>query len=229
MKRIVVEAITVNLIIVIVLSTLGIYSGISVNVFNGSIKPIYRAQREGKTVSLMINVYEGNEWLEGYLEILDKENITATVFVGGIWAEKNGDLVKKIATKHEIGNHGYNHKLHTRLSQEESRSEIQKTNKLIEKYTGKKCTLFAPPSGDVNESVVNDATACGCNTIMWTVDTIDWREKDVNKILGRVERKLEDGAFILTHPTEATVKALPEMILYIKAKGYSFVTVGSTL
>jgi len=189
-------------------------------------KPIYKVETDEKTISLMINVYEGEEIVLEYLKLFEKENIKVTFFIGGCWAAKNTELVKKIYDAgHEIGNHGYNHKLHTKLTSEQSQNEMMRTNSLIKKITGKSCSLFAPPSGDVNSTVVLDAKKCGMATIMWSADTIDWRDNDVDKIYNRVERNLTNGVLVLMHPKEATLQTLPSIILLAKAQGYQFKTV----
>ena len=192
--------------------------------------PIYRAETEDKNIALMINVYEGAEYVLEYLELFEKENIRATFFIGGCWAEKNRSVVEKIAdSQNEIGNHGYNHKLHTKLSEEDSINEIKKTNELLKDITGKDCTLFAPPSGDVNEQVVKQAEKLKMQTVMWSADTIDWRDQSVKKIYDRVERNLKPGVLVLMHPTAATLKALPEIILLCKSQGYTFMTVSEII
>ena len=57
---------------------------------------------------------------------------------------------------------------------------------------------------------------------MWTVDTIDWRDHDKEKIYKRVERNVQPGALVLMHPTASTLEALPDIILLLKSKGYVF-------
>ncbi|MBR2860377.1 MAG: polysaccharide deacetylase family protein [Clostridia bacterium] len=226
------ETVAVNLIIILMLCVLWGYSlkqNVSVSAFAGN-GPVYKAAGEEKTISLMINVYQGDEIIKEYLELFEKENIKATFFLGGCWAAKSKDCVREIYNAgHEIGNHGYNHKLHTKLTREQSKNEILRTNSLLKEITGKTPTLFAPPSGDVNESVVNDATECGCITIMWSADTIDWRDQDAKKIYSRVERNLQPGVFVLMHPTKATLEALPDVILLARAQGYTFTTVSQAL
>lgn len=216
------ETLAINMIIMVMLFIIGGYSmreGGSIETFS----PIYKMETEEKEVYLMVNVYEGKEYVEEYLKLFDKEGVKATFFIGGCWAAKNGDTVKMIYNYgHEIGNHGYNHKLHTKLSREQSREEIQRTNALLRELTGKTPVLFAPPSGDVNDLVTEDAKSLKMKTIMWTVDTIDWRDHDKEKIYKRVERNIQPGALVLMHPTEATLEALPDIILLLKAKGYVF-------
>ena len=227
------ETFAINMIIVVMLCIIWGYSyreGESVQVFLTQKEPVYRIETEEKNISLMINVYQGEEYVKEYLKLFEKERIKATFFLGGCWANKNTGLVKEIYNKgHEIGNHGYNHKMHTKLTSVQSKNEIMRTNTLIREITGQSPKLFAPPSGDVNESVVQDAYACGYTTIMWTADTIDWRDQDVKKIYSRVERNLKPGVLVLMHPTEATLKTLPDIILLAKAKGYTFKTVGEQL
>ncbi len=227
------ETLVINMIIVVMLCAIGGYSyreGKSVETFMAQKEPVYKIETEEKNISLMINVYQGEEYVKEYLRLFEKENVKATFFLGGSWMAKNKDTVKEIYNKgHEIGNHGYNHKMHTKLTREQSKNEIMRTNELIREITGRNCTLFAPPSGDVDENVVNDAYDCGCTTIMWTADTIDWRDQDAKKIYNRVERNMKPGMLVLMHPTEATLKSLPDIILMAKAHGYSFKTVGDQL
>lgn len=227
------ETLVINMIIVVMLFIIGGYSvrdSISVETFIMQNEPIYKIDTEEKTVSLMINVYQGEEYVKEYLKLFEKENIKVTFFLGGSWIVKNTDTVKEIFDNgHEIGNHGYNHKMHTKLTSEQSKNEITRTNELIRQITGKDCVLFAPPSGDVNENVVKDASDCGCATIMWSSDTIDWRDQDVDKIYNRVKRNIKPGLLVLMHPTDATLKALPDIILLLKANGYIFKTVGEQL
>lgn len=232
MKKILTEAFSVNLIIAFMLFALGAYSlknvkSISAFADTGA---IYKADTEEKKIALMINVYENGDIVEEYLEIFEKENVKATFFIGGSWAAKNKETVNKIHDKgHTLGNHGYNHKMHTRLDEKGNIDEISRTNALIKEITGEKCTLFAPPSGDVNGSVVACAEKCGCKTVMWSCDTIDWRDSDREKVFSRIKRNLKPGALILMHPKQVTLDLMEEIVSYIKNEGYSFETVDNLI
>ncbi len=62
---------------------------------------------------------------------------------------------------------------------------------------------------------------------MWSIDTIDWREdSNKEKIKERIISKIHNSAIVLMHPTEETVKALPEIITYLLDKGYRIGTIG---
>ena len=80
-----------------------------------------------------------------------------------------------MADGHEIGNHSYNHPDMRTLTRERALEQITKTNRQIEESLGKKPKWFAPPSGSFKEETVKLAKQEGMETIMWTVDTIDWQ------------------------------------------------------
>ena len=55
--------------------------------------------------------------------------------------------------------------------------------------------------------------------ILWSADTIDWREgSDARTIFSRVMKKDMDGAIVLMHPKPETVKALPDLIDAVREK-----------
>ena len=61
-------------------------------------KPIYNGNRGGKSVSLMFNVYQGTEYIDGIIETLESHGANATFFIGGIWAEKTAMPCKRFLT-----------------------------------------------------------------------------------------------------------------------------------
>ena len=149
-------------------------------------------------------------------------NILAIVHL----AELAADIA---AAGHEIGNHGYSHTSPNASSQEEITDEIQRTEQSIKAATGVTTTLYAPPSGECEAHVLEAADNLGYDTILWSVDTIDWQKPDAATIIERVESKIHGGAIILAHPTASTVEALPTIIDDLKEEGYNFVTVSSNL
>ena len=60
----------------------------------------------------------------------------------------------------------------------------------------------------------------GYTVIMWTRDTIDWRDHDAALIAERALKGIKAGDLILLHPTEKTVEALPSILDGIAAAGY---------
>lgn len=190
----------------------------------------YNGDVTQNNVSFMVNVYWGTEYLEDMLDIFDLYNVKTTFFVGGSWAAKNIDMLKEIYERgHEIGNHGYNHKDQDTLSQKQNIDEISMNHKLISANLGIEMNLFAPPSGAFDDELVDIALSLNYRTIMWTHDTIDWRDKDTALITKRATTNLSNGDLILMHPTKNTMEALSEILSYAKNNGFNATTVTKTL
>lgn len=181
-------------------------------------------------ISLMINVYWGEGLIDGFLDTLREYGAKATFFIGGSWADDHVDLVKKIAEEgHEIGSHGYFHREHDKLNLQENKEEIRTSAEFLSLASGRKVKLFAPPSGAYNDDTVNAAESLGLETIMWTRDTIDWRDKDENLCFRRATENASGGDFILMHPMEHTLKALPKILKHYQQIGLYPITVSDNL
>ena len=196
-------------------------------------EPVYQGTNTEQKVALAINVDWGEDVLPGMLDTLAEENVKATFFVTGRFAEKFPELVRNIADAgHEIGNHGYKHPHPDELSVEQNQKDITEAETVLEKLTGTKPVLYAPPYGEHGKTCLTAAEQCGYTTILWTMDTIDW-EKPAPDHETLVERasgdKLASGAIILMHPKEHTAEALADIIGAIGAKGYSCVKVSEVL
>ena len=188
---------------------------------------IYRSAGENAVgVSLMFNVYWGTNEVYQILEILDKYDAKASFFIGGCWADDNVECLKEIYNQgHDIGNHGYFHKDHAKLSLMENQKEISSCNRFIELSLGIKTTLFAPPSGAYSNEMLTACDALGMKTILWSKDTIDWRDKDAALIYTRATKNVVKGDFILMHPMQATVNALEDILKYYQSHNLKVVGV----
>ena len=181
-------------------------------------------------VSLMFNVYWGTEYIADILAILNKYNAKCTFFVGGSWAMENPEVLQLIyANGHEIGNHGYYHKQHSKLTFQQNVEEISLCNKVVFELIGVVPTLFAPPSGDLSVETLQASQSLSCKTIMWTRDTIDWRDKDSKLIFQRATKEIVGGEFILLHPTLHTLQSLEKMLQYYKSQNLTVATVSNNL
>ena len=190
---------------------------------------IYHGNTESNKVSLMINVYWGTEYIEDMLNTLQKYNITTTFFVGGQWVEKEPEMLNKIISYgHEIGNHGYFHKDQEYLDYTQNYQEIKVNHELVKTMSNYTMNLFAPPSGSFNKSTIQASKDLGYSTIMWSKDTIDWRDKDANSIYSRAV-KAKGGDLILAHPTKCTLQALPLILEYFKLNNLVVTTVSECL
>lgn len=223
----------VNCLIVLILaglSVLAIWGG-NMLVNTSTVSGVYyNGDKSSKNVSLMINVYWGTEYLDQMLEILKENDVKTTFFIGGTWAVLNEDMLQKIYQDgHEIANHGYHHKDHDKLDEKGNLNEISTTHTIVKELLNVEMNLFAPPSGAYDKTTVSVASSLGYKTIMWTRDTVDWRDKDAELIYSRAIKNASGGDLILMHPTEKTVEALPRIIDWFKQNGFNLTTVSQTI
>ena len=191
---------------------------------------VYSGNEANNDVCFMFNVYQGNDEVKAILDICDVYNVKTTFFVGGCWAVNNLDLVKEIYTRgHELANHGFYHKEQDSLDFEQNMQEISMCHKVISENLGIEMTLFAPPSGAYNIATVDAATALNYRTIMWSHDTIDWRDQDADLIYKRATKDLSNGDFILMHPTKKSVEALTNILSTAINNGFYPTTVSNCL
>ena len=189
-------------------------------------RAIYSGDENTNSVSLTFNVYENTEIVKGIVNVLKEKGVSATFFVGGCWADDNKETLKLIVDSgFELGNHGYFHKDHKKLSESYNLQEIQNCQNIVYSLIGYKMNLFAPPSGSYSQTTLKVAKELGLKVIMWSKDTIDWRDSDENLIFTRATNLVKSGDLILMHPKAHTLNALPKIIDEIKKKGLDITTV----
>ena len=166
------------------------------------------------------------------LSILREKNIKATFFVVGEQVEKFPMLVQQeIADGHEVGSHSYSHPTLTTLNKNELEKELARTEQSILKVAPKP-TLFRPPGGFYNDTILKMARDDGYITILWSVDPYDWRYPPVGDIVNVVLKDSKPGSIILLHDGKypsSTPEALGFIIDSLSTRGYEFVTVSELL
>jgi peptidoglycan/xylan/chitin deacetylase (PgdA/CDA1 family) len=106
------------------------------------------------------------------LTILKNNDVKATFFLCGYWVDKYPDEVKKIyADGHDIGNHSNTHPHSSQLSLEENKTNIMAAHNKVKALLGIDMTLYRPPFGEYNDTVLNAAKECNYYPIQWDVDT----------------------------------------------------------
>lgn len=193
-------------------------------------QPIYSGLADKKEIALTFNVFWGQEYVPGILDILKENGVQATFFLGGTWVEQYPALAREIATSgQEIESHGYSHPHVDNLSEDANFREIKKAEGIIVKYTGEKPSFFAPPYGERGPAVLSAAEMAGYRTVLWTTDTIDWQLPDPSVIVRRVTQGAAPGCIVLMHPTAPTLHALPTIIAELKRRGYRLVDLDTML
>ncbi|HEY4578781.1 MAG TPA: polysaccharide deacetylase family protein, partial [Savagea sp.] len=158
------------------------------------------------------------------LETLEKYKAKGTFFMLGSRVKEYPDLAVRIRDEgHELGNHSWSHPLLTRISADKVAQEINSTVDIIEQTTGQKPTVFRPPYGGFNQTVVDQLK--GIPVIMWEVDTNDWKYRSEARLLEEVKKQVHDRSIILMHDIhKTTADGLDAVIQYLKDEDYHFVT-----
>ena len=162
------------------------------------------------------------------LDTLEKYNAKATFYVIGQRVQLYPDVVKAAYDAgHEIGVHTWTHPLLTKLSATEIMNEIYQTSDAIVSITGEHPKTLRPPYGAYNQ-LVKDCVMFPI--INWSVDTLDWKTKNVRSIVQTVKAKTQNGSIILMHDIHKTsAEAVDTIVRELSEQGYRFVTVSELL
>lgn len=193
--------------------------------------PIYCTKQTEKIVSLSFDAAWGNEDTEELIEIMKKYNIKATFFLVGDWVKKYPESVKALSDAGmEIGNHSDTHPNMTELSKSSMIEQLNSCNDKIEAVTGKRPTLFRPPYGAYNNSLIEVMDDVNMKCIQWDVDSLDWKDLSADKIAERVTSKVKEGSIVLFHnAAKHTPEALPSIIDFLLNNGYKIVPISEQL
>lgn len=187
--------------------------------------PIYSVNTDEKKVALTFDAAWGADKTSKIVEILTNEGVGGTFFLVGFWSEKYADKIKEIdAAGLDIGTHSNTHPKMSQLTSSQIEDELTVSMNLITSVTNKEVRFFRPPYGDYNDQLLTVADNLGLQTIQWSVDSLDWKGLSADQILTRVKAGVHNGAIILFHNnSDNIVEALPQVIAFLKAEGYSMV------
>ncbi len=154
-------------------------------------------------------------------EVLMTEKLIRSAINGNINTDQNNTETKQQDTLNTGSNsNSVNHDLN-------NNSNVQTSTSSVNSIEVSK--LFAPPSGSIGDNMFKACDELGYKVIMWTRDTIDWRDQDPALITKRALNNIKSGDLILMHPTKATVEALPAILDSIKAQNLVATTVSNTI
>ena len=160
------------------------------------------------------------------LDGLKERKVRATFFLIGENVEKdeNEKIVKRMYEEgHLIGNHTYTHCNLSKLETGEAKKELEQTDTVIEKITGKQPVFVRAPYGELPVDSEQDLNRI---YIGWTVDPLDWMTEDTGAVVKTVVEEINPGDVILLHDCyKSSVEAALRIVDFLKAEGFEFVTV----
>jgi peptidoglycan/xylan/chitin deacetylase (PgdA/CDA1 family) len=161
------------------------------------------------------------------LDILKANGARATFFVLGSQVATYSDILKREAAEgHEIGNHTYTHIKLAGASAAKVKTEIVRTQDAIKQVTGTVPVVFRPTYGATDKQLDAITKQENLAQILWTVDTVDWRDHNPAVVKQRVLKGAQPGHIIIMHDTRPTsVAAIPDILKTLSQQGYAFVTI----
>jgi cellulose synthase/poly-beta-1,6-N-acetylglucosamine synthase-like glycosyltransferase/spore germination protein YaaH/peptidoglycan/xylan/chitin deacetylase (PgdA/CDA1 family) len=211
----------------------------------------YRVARYGYSTNQVALTFDDGpdpEWTPKILDVLKRENASATFFLIGIQTDKFSGLAKRIYQEgHTVGNHTFTHPDVSNISSSYFRLELNLTERLFASLLGIRTTLLRPPYAIDEEPDTADqvrplefAQEMGYTTVGNKIDPNDWRdnprrsaEQITSYVLSHLPpcgaNDLRCGNIVLLHDgggnRQETVRALPMIIDGIRARGFQIVPV----
>ncbi|RKN82403.1 polysaccharide deacetylase family protein [Ulvibacterium marinum] len=173
-----------------------------------------------------------HEYTFQVLQLLKQFNAKATFFCIGKHMEQHSDLIKQIIDEgHTIGNHTYSHSRRFGFfGTRKVISELQKTNNIFAKITGKQIQMYRPAFGVTNPSIKKAVQATELQSIGWSIRSLDTTLLSEDAILHRTTPKLAKGDIVLFHDTSPkTIIVLEQLLLILQEKNLQSVTVDQLL
>jgi len=164
---------------------------------------------------------------ERLLDGLRERGVPVTFFLCGYRVTQYPSLVARIAADgHELGVHGLSHQYMQKMSEDQTKCELEGTAFAIAEIVGETPCLFRPPGGLTGPRMLAEARREGFSLILWSIDPEDWKNHDAAKVTRMICRSAKDGGVILMHDMSSTsVAAALRAIDTLTAQGWRFVTV----
>ncbi len=201
--------------------------------------------RDSRVVALTFDMGGRVEPALDIMNWLIQHGVHATIFMTGAMAENAntdaGREVLRLMAAHPaqfaLGNHSYTHPDFTTLTAATMRTELERTEAAIATVTTlSPRPFFRPPFGASSAAVVDGVAAAGYTyTIMWDVDTIDWRPESEGgptaaEMVAKVAANARGGSIVLMHlGGYNTLDALPGILAALRERGLTPVTLSEML
>ncbi|WP_405107646.1 polysaccharide deacetylase family protein [Paenibacillus sp. FSL K6-1217] len=198
---------------------------------------IWEVRTSQKVIALTFD--DGPDPLEtdSILEVLHEYHAKCTFFAIGKRIAAYPDVARRVINEgHELANHTYNHVYFKKpVSGEQIQKELALTEKEIMKISGRHSSLFRPPGGMYDETLIDVSNSMGLKPVLWSwhQDTRDWNRPGVWNISSRVIRNAKSGDIVLfhdhVHGPSQTKEALKIILPELEKQGFRFVTVSELI
>ena len=207
-------------------------SGVAGSGKNEEFSPVYRVRTDEKKVGLSFEAAWGCQGLEEILTVLAEKKAGATFFVTGEWMETYPEQAASLLEAGmELGNGGPGLEEMEGLSLEECQRGLRETEERAESLGAGELRLFRPPLGGFDGNLLKTAAAMGYTTVLWSADTIDWKNYGAEAIFQAAGGgRMESGSILRFRVGSKYTPQGLEMILdRMEEEGYAAVSVSGLL
>lgn len=205
----------------------------AIPVSRGAEMPIFFVKTGEPALAMTFDISWGRDTPPKVLDVLKEHNVRATFFLSGPWARRHVDLVRRIvADGHEIASHGGAHVNLSQYPRSEIQQNILRAHQELVAASGVEPRFLRPPNGDYDDLVVATARELGYETVIWALDSIDWKNPGVDFIVRRITRLAKPGYILLFHASDSakqTHEALPAVITRLREQGFVLLTLGELM
>jgi len=167
------------------------------------------------------------------LDTLAKYKIKGSFFFVGKNVNQFPDVVKRAYDEgHLVLSHSFSHDDLTTKKAADIHADLKQTEDAIAKVIGRKPAILRTPYGETDEKVVKAAKEDGYHIVLWSIDTLDWSQKERDNIVKNVITNVRNGDIILMHSSKeqaVSAEALPVIIEQLHNKGFEIVDLQSML
>ncbi|MFM1655763.1 polysaccharide deacetylase family protein [Brevibacillus sp. B_LB10_24] len=187
---------------------------------------------EGKRIAYLTFDDGPNEATELILDTLARHQAEATFFMLEPQIRRFRDTARRIIRDgHAAGLHGVTHREHQFYASERSiLRELNKTRRTLRRVTGKAAVLVRTPYGSIphmKPSYLAAVRRAGYQLWDWNVDSLDWKYRDarfvehvIKSVINREKAASHTPVVILLHDLPETAGLLPEIVGFLKERGY---------
>jgi len=186
--------------------------------------PIFRCQTHEPIVVLTFDVSWGSTVLTEVLSELDAAGVAASFFVSGPWARVHPQLVQDMVSRgHDVASLGWTTVDYRTLTGLQVRHELLEARRVLESFDGIDHSFMRPPLGAYNAEVLTVARSLGYRTVLWDVESWDWRLDDREALVARIVGIVRPGSIIHLHADDSydvVPRALSLLVSKLDAAGY---------
>lgn len=155
------------------------------------------------------------------LDTLKAKDAHASFMVLAPNATAHPELLRRMkAEGHTVGNHTASHRELNKLSPSDVDGEIKAGAAAIKAATGENPRWMRPPYGATNGTVEAAAKANGQAQALWSVDTVDWKDRNSEHVCEAAVNGAQPGSIVLMHDIHTTTVGAADCVIDgLRAKG----------